>query len=51
MNRKWTEWQKQIIHEEYVEPALDEERLKKKIEEINKKYDTYRVSGKIKMTN
>ncbi|WP_227936376.1 hypothetical protein [Alkalihalobacillus deserti] len=38
MSRKWSQWQKKVIYEDYVEPELDEEKLKKKIEEVNKKY-------------
>ncbi|GAE26620.1 hypothetical protein JCM9140_2704 [Halalkalibacter wakoensis JCM 9140] len=41
MNNKWTDWQKQVIQEEYVEPELDEEKLKKKMDEINRKYYTF----------
>ncbi|WP_161784644.1 hypothetical protein [Halalkalibacter okhensis] len=46
MNKKWTQWQKQVIHEDYVEPELDEEKIKKKMEEVNKKY--YAFHGNIK---
>ncbi len=41
VDRKWTEWQKKVIYEEFVEPDLDEEKLKKKIEEVNKKYNGF----------
>ncbi|MCL7749438.1 hypothetical protein [Halalkalibacter alkaliphilus] len=44
VDRKWTEWQKKVIYEEYVAPDLDEEKLKKKIEEVNKKYNGFHAN-------
>ncbi len=39
-NKEWNNWQKEIIHEEYVKPVLLEEKLQQKIEEVNKKYSS-----------
>ncbi|WP_017729113.1 hypothetical protein [Halalkalibacterium ligniniphilum] len=38
-NTDWKDWQKQVLHEEYVKPELLEEKLKKKMEEVNRKYN------------
>ncbi|MDT8861462.1 hypothetical protein N0O92_14670 [Alkalihalobacillus sp. MEB130] len=55
MKSKWDQWQKQVIHEEYVEPELDEASLKKRMEEVNKKYYAFRSDmkrvSKLKVTN
>ncbi len=44
-NKEWKDWQKQVLYDEYVKPELLEERLKKKMEEVNKKYNLHHLSA------
>ncbi|ARK32826.1 hypothetical protein [Halalkalibacter krulwichiae] len=34
----WSDWQKKIIQQEYVEPDITIEKIKSSIEKINQKY-------------
>ncbi|MFC0469358.1 hypothetical protein ACFFHM_02095 [Halalkalibacter kiskunsagensis] len=43
-NKTWDDWQKEVIHEEYVEPDLSAKKLKMSIEKINKKYSNSYIS-------
>ncbi len=42
--KDWDNWQKQVLHEEYVEPDLREKKLQEKMDEINKKYSSFRYA-------
>ncbi|GAE37084.1 hypothetical protein [Halalkalibacter akibai] len=42
--KNWQAWQKEVLYEEYVKPDLSEQNLRKKLEQINKKYQNISIN-------